>query len=222
MDTTVSHYGIHMDDEGVSWLEQGRSGVNALGLRRKSPFKVELANRKRHCNHAINIASPIPDDKHWQTFEQLRQDDLVTYMLPVPKADGGLYVVREDPRILELVSTLARMSSPIHHPVVPYWTVTSPQAIVQELGTTNVQPLVLSGVEAKHSNELADICSGALYAPRKLLILASRDFIKPPQALELDTQFRDPSTLNLEVFKHISWESIGAQVVKRYMRRDRF
>lgn len=222
MDTTVAHYGIHTDDEDVCWLEQGRNGTNALGLRRKSPFRAELANRKRHCNHAVNLASPIPDDKHWQTFQQLRQDDLVAYMLPVPKSDGGLYVIREDPRILEFVAALARMSSPVHHPVVPYWTVTSPQAVVQELGTTNLQPLVLHGVEAKHSNELADICSGAVYAPRKLLILASRDFIKPPQALEIDTQFRDPSTLNFDVFQHIAWEAIGAQIVRHYMRKGRF
>ena len=90
MDTkTVSHYGIHWDDNGVAWLLQGRGSTNAIGLKERPPFKVQLPTKDRHCNHQVPTAAPVPNDYHWEFFTQLLDDELVRAMMPVPKDAGG-------------------------------------------------------------------------------------------------------------------------------------
>lgn len=217
---TVSHYGIHFDRKGVGFLQQGRGGANAIGLREKSPFRVELSSKKRHCNHQVNMATPVSDDRHWNFFQEIKGDDLVHAMLPVPKLDAGVYVIDQDDRVAEMVSTLTRMSSPIHMPVIPFWGITHPRDVIDELGTTNLQPFVITDCEPKNSEVMADIARGATIAPRKLIILAQKGFITPPNAKKIDTQFREPGTLDLTTFKNLPWEAIGAQVVKKHLRRD--
>lgn len=219
----VSHYGIHWwEEENVAFLQQGRAGTNAVGLRKKSPFRVELPGRKRHCNHQVNLAAPIPDDKHWNHFSEISQDDFINYMIPVPKHDGGVYVLEQDDRVVEIANILCRMSSPIHMPVVPRWTFDDPKQIVKELGSTNIQPLVITDVEAKDSEMMADLCRGAVYSPRKLFILAEKRFITPPQATKIDTMFRTPGSLNLETLSAMPWESLGALIIRKHMRGERF
>jgi len=219
--STVSSYGIHWTDDNVAFLEQGRNGINALGLKRRSPFNVILKNRRRHCNHQVNLATPIPDDRHWNFFQEIARDDLVNFMIPVPKRDGGIYVIEQDDQVVELISTLTRLSAPIHMPVLARWTINDPKDIVDEMGSTNLQPLVITDVEAKDSEMMADLCRGAIYTPRKLFIVAEKRFITPPQATRLDTMFRDPAKLDMNTFSKLPWESIGAQIVKKHMRGDR-
>lgn len=216
----VSHYGIHFSNDGVGFLQQGRGGTNALGLRQKSPFRVELSNKRRHCNHQVNIAAPIPDDRHWNFFNEIRRDDLVHAMLPVPKLDAGVYVIEQNDRVADMVASLTRLSSPVHMPMIQMWGINHPRDVIEELGTTNLQPFVVTDCEPKHSEIMADIARGATIAPRKLVILAQKGFITPPNAKKIDTQFREEGTLDLETFKNLPWEQIGSQVVKKHMRKE--
>lgn len=216
---TVSHYGLHTDKDNVIWLEQGRAGVNALGLKRRSPFRVELASKKRHCNHQINLAQPVPNDSHWNYLMDIATDPLGEAVLPIPKLDAGIYYVEQKPRTLDIVTTLAGLSCPIHNSVVPIWVAGNRQSLVEELASTNLQPLVITECEPKHSALLGDLALAATYNPRKLIILGN-DVVVPPQAQRLETQLDDPDYVQMENFKALPWAALGSVLVKKHMRGD--
>ena len=134
---TVFHYGIHVDDTGVAFLEQGRGSTNAAGLSRKSGLEVRLRSRKQHCNHQIPLASPVPHDHHWELFGSLLGDPLVRAMLPVPKSDGGVFYIADNPRLCMIMVLLTKLSSPIHNVVVPI-SMLNEATVVAELQSTNI------------------------------------------------------------------------------------
>lgn len=216
----VSHYGIHWTENGIAFLEQGRSGTNAVGLKFKSPFSVELPSRRKHCNHQITLNVAVPSNNHWDYFQQLLSDDLVRAMLPIPKLDGGVYFFEESDRLLTLLNCLSRMTSPIHPIVIPIWTVDSAQAIVPELQSTNIQPLILTGCEPKHSSLLSDIAKAAVILPRKLVLSGSPHVIVPTQGKRVTTTLTNPDLINLEDFAALPWEQLGATVIRKFMRRE--
>ena len=216
---TVTHYGLHKDYEGTMWLQQGRAGVNALGLKKRSPFRVELDSGKRHCNHQLNLAQPVPHDNHWNYFQDIITDPLGKAMLPIPKLDAGVYYVEQTPQVLEAVMQLAQTSCPIHNVIVPIWMVKSKTALAEELGATNVQPLVLSECDPKHSALLSDLAQVATYSPRKLVILG-RGVIVPPQATKLDTDLGDPDIVSIDQFKALPWCALGSTLIKQHMRGE--
>lgn len=216
----VSHYGIHWTDEGVAFLEQGRSGANAVGLRMKSPFNVQLPNRKRHCNHQITLNSAVPSDLHWDYLSQLFGDDLVRAMLPLPKLDGGVFWLEQSEGIEVFLTTLARMSSPINPIVIPIWMVKAADNIIDELHSTNVQPLILTGVEPKHSSLIADVAKAATILPRRLILVGSPDVIVPQSAKRIRTELSSPDLINIQDFTALPWEQLGATVVRKFMRRE--
>jgi len=117
----VSHFGIHIDSDGVAFLEQGRGSTNVVGLSRKSGLEVRLPSRRKHCNHQVPLSSPVPHDHHWQFFGSLLSDPLVRAMLPVPKSDDRLFYIGDNPRLSTVLILLSKLSSPIHNVVVPIW-----------------------------------------------------------------------------------------------------
>ena len=124
---TVPHYGVVWDEDGIPWILQGRGSTNGAGLAKKSPYEVRLPSGKRHCNHQIPTATPVPNDYHWNYFLQLLGDPLVRAMLPLPKKDGGVYYVADDSDSLTLLLVmLSTMSSPIYNVVLPMWMMTPP------------------------------------------------------------------------------------------------
>lgn len=216
----VSHFGIHWTDEGVAFLEQGRAGTNAVGLRMKSPFQVQLPNKKRHCNHQFALNSPVPSDLHWDYLIQLTDDALVRAMLPIPKLDAGVYWLEESDGIEVAVTTLARMSSPIHPVVFPMWMTQAADNLISELHSTNVQPLVLTGIEPKHSSLIADLAKAATILPRRLILIGKPDVIVPQEAARIRTDVTDPDRINAQDFGTLPWEQLGATVVRKFMRRE--
>jgi hypothetical protein len=214
----VSHFGIHVDDTGVAFLEQGRGSTNAAGLSRKSGLEVRLPSRKQHCNHQIPLASPVPHDHHWEFFGSLLDDPLARAMLPVPKSDGGVFYIAEDPRLSTVLVLLAKLSSPIYNVIVPIWMLNK-TAIVAELQSTNVQPFVLAGVEPKHSMMLAQLAEATVYLPRTLVLCGCKDVPSPPGAKRLTTRLTD-ETQNPHDLIGLPWEQLGAAVVRKHMRHD--
>lgn len=216
----VSHFGIHWTKEGVAFLEQGRAGANAVGLRMRSPFKVQLPNRRKHCNHQISLNAPVPSDTHWDYLLQLTNDDFVRAMLPLPKLDAGVYWLNESSGIENMAAVLARMSSPIHPVTIPMWMVKAADNVIDELHATNVQPLVLTGIEAKHSSLIADLAKGATILPRRLILIGKSDVIVPQEANRITTNVTNPDLINPQDFSTLPWEQLGATVLRKFMRRE--
>jgi hypothetical protein len=216
----VSHYGIHWASNGLAWLEQGRSGVNAMGLREVSPFIVRAPKRKI-CNHLIALNAFNPARPHLVAFENLlRSNSLMRFMLPLPKnvdpeTPSGVTVLRGDVDYLRL-TLLAKMSSPIKPPFL-WMNMASQALIMNELEATNVQPLVLMGVQAKHTAMIRDIAAqAAMVSPRRLLIVADQDVpINLPGHDSQHLLSQHPADLAA-----LPWESLGAIVTRAYMRNE--
>ena len=216
-ESTVSHYGIHWDPDGVAWLLQGRGGANALGLKIRCPLVVRLQSRNPHCNHMIPLAAPIPNDYHWTTFMKVFTDPIVEAMLPVPKTSGGLsYVVNGNEQLFLSVVTLSRLSSPIYPAVIPAWTLDA-KKLMEEVGRTNIQTYVISGLEAKHSTLVRQLADLAALSPRKFLLMGAADVVLPPAVQRIKTAILDFEYADLA---SLPLENIGAGVVRRYMRRE--
>ena len=220
----VPYYGIHWDNKRVAYLMQGRGGTNAIGLKERAPFQVHLPKGLKHCNHQIPLANPVPNDYHWDYFLELLRDPLVSAMLPIPKERGerGVYYLVDDtPRgeSTAVLVMLAKMASPIYNPVMPIWTKTA-EEILTELQQTNVQFLVLTGVEPKHSEMIARIAKAAAHLPRKLMLVGASDVVVPPGVERVTTELLDPSKYDPFDLIALPWESLGAVVVKKYMRDE--
>jgi hypothetical protein len=214
----VAHYGIHADEIGVMFLEQGRGSTNAVGLNKKSGLVVKLPSGKKHCNHMIPLSIPVPADQHWDAFAALLDDPLVRAMLPIPKADGGVYFVETQPNLDQVLVLLSKMSSPIHNIVVPAWMLT-PQAIVTELQSTNVQPFVIVGVEPQHSQMLSQVAQAAPFLPRKVVFVGTSDVIVPPNVQRLKTKLASQAYQMADLMV-LPWEALGAVVVRKFMRKE--
>jgi hypothetical protein len=216
--TIVTSYGVHHDVENTAWLEQGRSGVNVAGLNARSPFAVRTPHG-RHCNHQINLAEPIPNDRHWEMFMHLQSDPLVRVMMPFPKAHAGLYYVLDRPRLTDVLVMLSRMSSPIHSAVIPFHAFEDARSILKALGETNVQPLVLTGVQAADSPMIRELAVSAASRPRKLVVTSVKDVVVPTIVRQVDTQLTtdnyDFNELNV-----LPWEVLGATALRKWMRRE--
>lgn len=216
----VSHYGVHWDENAVAWLMQGRGSANALGLKEKPPYQVKLPSKSVHCNHQVPLATPVPNDYHWEFFLQLLDDPLVQAMLPIPKSAGGTYYVADpDDRLWQILVLLSKMSSPIYNCVVPIWTL-SEEAVTKELQQTNIQPFVITQAEAKHSKMLAQMSKAAVYLPRKLVVSGARDVVVPPTMQRLETRLHDPDVFDQSDLMALPWENLGATVIRKYMRRE--
>jgi len=166
----------------------------------------------------IPLTSPIPNDIHWDLFRSLLDDPLVRAMLPIPKADGGVYYVANQPNLTMLLVLLSKMSSPIYSVVVPMSTLTGP-SIITELQNTNVQPFVVTDFEAKDSELIGKISQAAVYLPRKIVFSGSPDVALTPSCKRITTTLGD-AKFNLHDLVALPWEQLGATVVRKFMRRE--
>jgi hypothetical protein len=214
----VSHYGIHWDQDKVAWLEQGRSGVNVYGLHQKSPFIVRSSGGK-HCNHQINLSTPIPNDRHWEKFLELQTDPLVRAMMPFPKPDAGVYYLEDNPRLTDYLVMLSRMSSPIYPVVVPFWTFEMP-GLVKALSETNVQPLALYGASIGDISTVREIATPAQHRPRKLIMTGIKEIVLPTVVRKIETELTDCNKHDFNELNALPWEALGAAALKKYMRSE--
>jgi hypothetical protein len=214
----VAHYGIHWDHDKIAWLEQGRGGVTAVGLHQKSPFFVRPSHGK-HCNHQINLSTPIPNDRHWEKFLELQSDPLVRAMMPFPKADAGVYYLKDRDRLTDYLVMLSRMSSPIYPVVVPFWTYDMP-SLVKGLSESNVQPLALYGAEIGDISTVREIATPAQQRPRKLIMTGIREIALPTVVRRIDTELTDRNKHDFNELNALPWEALGAAALKKYMRSE--
>src|SRR5438309_11915093 len=96
MKTVVSHYGVHWANGNIAYIEQEKSGTNALGLPEKSPFLVQLAKRDRRCNHLIALAAPKPDPAKWNFTPSLTSEkNPPRSILPFPTTGTGANTMQD-------------------------------------------------------------------------------------------------------------------------------
>jgi len=221
--STVTRYGVHWAPGAIAFVHQQRGGSNAIGLREPSPFRVRVP-RNKLCNHQIALNATNPAREHLAAFRRLLEEDsLMRFMLPLPKDvdpdhTGGVGTISVENVRAELVrlTLLAKLSSPIRMPVM-WMNLTTVHAIMEELQLTDVQPLILLGVEAEHSKAIRQIIDAAsIDAPRRLLIVAKTDVPVPAHELTHGCM----TAMNLADLTLLPWEAFGACVLRAYMRRE--
>ncbi|HQT78614.1 MAG TPA: hypothetical protein PLD10_16290 [Rhodopila sp.] len=222
MTQEVTRYGVHWASGKIAYLHQGRGARNAIGLDLPSPFHVRTL-RRWVCNHVIGLNTLNRAKSHFLTFESLlAKNSLVRFFLPLPKdADrdtqggAGVFATRSVEDDLVHLTLLMKMSSPVKLPL--FWArMTSAKTILEELEMTDVQPLVLAGVEPEHTRMAVDLLRAARNLPRRLLVVARNDVpINAPQLTGEDFFLRDETDLAV-----LPWENLGSQVLKAYMRAE--
>lgn len=218
----VDHYGIHYDASRIGWLMQGRGSTNAVGRRERPPFTVRLPNNQRHCNHQIPLAAPIPHDNHWGYFQSIIDDPLVWAMLPIPKQDGGLFTVSDPNDDLHIPTLcLSKTSSPIFPCVVPAAGLTI-QAVIKEMQQTNLQPYVIYDMDDAEPDLVSAIAKIGPNLPRKVVMIyrSGKSALRSSFTPITNSMFFDENSYDLDDLISIPWESIGATLIRRFMRKE--
>ena len=210
----VSHYGVHLADDGVAYLEQARGGTNAKGLAAKSPFRVTPSPSERSCNHLITLNVQNPAQRHLSIISPLFSDQLLRVMAPVPQTRAKIfYLVDPDDSFRPVISTLSRMSSPIEKISFHATEINMEQALC-ELATTNVQPLVIRQCTVRYAEMLRRLHQLSAYHPRTILLSGEN-------CLDwLDIPILQSRLINVdqELMALLPWESIGAMILRSYMK----
>lgn len=204
MTEIVAHWGVH-DAEGIRFLEQAES-TNALGLSIPSPFRVRLT-RKSICNHNIPLHLTLD-----QGVRFLLDHNLVRVMLPLPKTDEKVIYFVDEGWVTPVLATLQRLSSPVAGIVRPYWQRRTSEWM-PELETTNVQPLVLTGIEPRHTPHIRRLAQAAAGLPRRLVLVGHAGTGTYPPIEKVR-----PEPIELP---NVSWEEIGGAVLAEWMRGNR-
>jgi hypothetical protein len=148
------------------------------------------------------------------------RDDAVKAMMPIPKpeGEGGLHLVPPDgvPHFEARLALLGQMSSQIRSIVLPAQTVDREQ-VVDELSVTNVQPIVLTQLEAKHTDLLARLGQEALTGPRTLLVVTGRDVTVQRGFRQITSQLHE---IELQKLAELPWQTIGSHVCRLVMRNE--
>lgn len=215
----VSHYGLHKDEDGIDYLHQGsKNAANFIGLKKPSPFYVQKEKNKL-CPHTFNPMAPQPDRVPWNTFTRLMADNLVDEMLPIPKRQFQLVPYFNDPQndLPMILTLLSKLSSPIFGVVHPLKRMNE-RTILDLLDSTNVTPLVLTGVRTEDQMMINSLCKEARLKPRKLILTGASEVVvrEPMQRMATDVRLFDTQDLAL-----LPMEQLGVAVMRRYVRGEK-
>ena len=215
----VDHYGIHWAPGRIAFLHQGEGARNAIGLGEPSPFI--LRGRLPACPHSILLDTPTPRE-HLSSFRSiLASVDAARFLLPVPPPLGAnvayLPTINTRATLITLAQFL-RMSAPTRAPVQWWWGSGSRSDAQAAAHLTNVQPLVLAGLELDHIDSLLRFSAAALFEPRAVLALTHMEMPAPSGVRVIS--FKPLADLHLLDVSVLPWEAFGATVVRAVMRRN--
>lgn len=222
--TPVRHYGVHVDQDGVVYLHQGRKASNFIALPKPSPFKV-LGLAEATCPHQINTTAPTPEKSHWERFRSIMFDPLVQEFLPIPK--GSIRDTLENkPRVcylldqfgdytMDLVS-LSRLSSPTERPVISVQA-TSKTNILAQLRLTNICPLVIYGIKPEHHSYINELVVESIQLPRRLILAGDPYFPAWPPIHKIVTGIEAVDEFDLA---SLPMENIGTFILRRWARGE--
>lgn len=193
--------GIHWEGD-IAFLIQGDRVQSAFDFEIPCPFEPN----KVPSDHRIDLRSEVDPSR-------FPADPLVDAMSPVPRETGEQVAFLTQNDLSIIFATLARMSSPTKLPIAPFWSV-QPKQIVRALQTTNVQPLVLTGVRATDKRAVDQILEAAPYLPRRLVLQGDPTLILRPEAKRVSTTLVQA---NIADFVSLPWEAYGAHLLKQHM-----
>ena len=195
----VDRYGIHWQDD-IAYLHQGSGNVTALGAKNKSPFKVRCY---------VPCRSKIDPSKANKLVVD-PNDPFVNAMDPVPQQDEAYYLV--DKQHLDQVRHLAWMcgtnTSGLEFPRQVFKSPAGNQMLMREAASTNVQPLIISGVRVSDIGFVYRVTQGIW--PRKLIFLVDPDvFVRGiPKVVP---------AMDYRVFSQKEWTAHGNWLIREYM-----
>lgn len=212
--TQAECFGFHYDG-AIGWLLQGRLGANFIGLHQACP----LQNPPGMCNHLIPVAAPIPDRTHWEPFCEILKDPLARKMLPIPASAGQRAFYIEDPYddLNLYLNNLSRLSAPIKSVCKPAWMLKSLD-LKKELSSTNIQPLVITQMDARNVALLNAVAKATNYLPRTVIVTGSSEIPVPPEIQRINTKIREYPIEDLVI---LPLETLGATALRRFVRKEK-
>lgn len=202
MTQTTDCYGVHWTD-GVAWLHQ--SG-EAICLNENAKKSMPDINREDRCNHAVPVHAGSAAQPHREILSTVWKDLLVQAMLPVPKTGPGIWYFD-----IELLypTLLSKLSSPIFAPTRAMANMSMEQ-IIEAMGQSNIQPLLLTGVRDRHEQLVERLMAAAPALPRTLILIGKAEMPVPHS-------FSMMPDLPLQNLILPPWEQLGANILRDYM-----
>lgn len=192
--------GLHWEGD-IAFLIQGEKVQTAFDFEIPCPFDLN-----KDCDHRIDLRSETDPSR-------FPADPLVDAMSPIPRETGEPAAFLTQQNLQIILATLARMSSPARLPIAPFWSL-KPDKIIRLLETSNVQPLVLTGVRATHKKTIDQVLEAAPYLPRRLVLQGERELVLRPEARRIATTLGEA---NVADFVSLPWEAYGAHLLKQHM-----
>jgi hypothetical protein len=94
-----------------------------------------------------------------------------------------------------------------------------PPVLLNELETTNIQPLVVTDCMPKDSSLIRQVADMGAYKPRTVVFAGASDVILPPTVQRIQTRLTADDFSQSDMIT-LPWESIGATIIRKYMRRE--
>lgn len=195
-------YGVHWSD-GVAWLYQGQQPVCLEDNKTLPSLTIE---RDERCNHSAPIGLPSAAQAHRDILSTIWKDLLFQAMLPIPKSGPGIWYFD-----VEMIypTLLCKLSSPIFAPIRAVANMTMEQ-IVETLGHSNIQPLILTGIRERHEQLIERLAAATPSCPRTLILIG-----KAP--MPVSHSFSLLPDLNLQNLILPPWEQLGANILRDHM-----
>ena len=210
----VPYFGVHRTPAGIAFLMQATGGKSVTGIKLDCPFAVKTI-KAWYCNHNFSLHHPVPARAHLNLFRELViHNDLVRFMLPLPGEGVAVIGTHTPSRHLLRLVMLTKMTSPVREPIL-WLKGTSMAHILSELEMTNVQPLILMGVEIEDTDKVQMIIQIAATKPRRLLVVSNPDVPINPK---IDTN--GFFTQDITELALLPWEQLGAIVLRAWMRGE--
>lgn len=190
----LDHWGSHRGPDGLLWLLQPGSSVNAWGLPDPCPFEVRPGVS---CPHDLNLATPAPP------ASELPTDLVFRFVAGAPAPAAPIRLEQSAARKIALRLLLRLWGGKVE--CVQPIDLMSRTKLATLLHQTNLAPLVLTGCTvrffelARLAYEIADA------APRRLILMGDRH-LPLADLVEWNPEPEDLAT--------IPWEAHGAALLR--------
>lgn len=199
----INSYGLHWAPGGIPFLVQAENVENLISSELGNPFTLKLPLRGITCPHNIdlNLAVPAPA---WL------EDPLAEAMLPIPGYQVSLLVDRTD-RFAKTVDILTQLTSPTEVQVQPVWWASAFSGRRRYMAT-NIGPMVWTGVEAGHLDQLVQHLDMARVFKRRMLVVAREELPIYRDICRIESELVSAPTDDMR--------AVGAGVLRRYMEHE--
>jgi hypothetical protein len=152
-------------------------------------------------------------------FLNIAQCPVVEYCLPIPRPMGDRIVYIEGgPEDLALrMTALSRLSSPIRPSAFPAWMVKI-KDLPRLVGTSNVQPLIITGLRSSHQSIVSALADLTPTAPASIVLQGDESVVLPKGVKRMTPPCE--TMMTLEEMMVLPFENIGAFTLRRFARGE--